>query len=183
MKEAKKPLNRRIPRAAERGERSRKAEGGEWSLPNGHLPFRRTSAAGSMAAPHFHDRVPPSLSRSPRRCIECVHPCVLPLAARTRSTRSSPPRRRPASSALVRRARISNLFPREGNNGGDDGGGWIGRNRVSMGRENWALRDLRAREAASFESSFFFSFFFFFRPWFFPVMEGSSLRQGLNLYT
>lgn len=112
MKEAKKPLNRRIPRAAERGERSRKAEGGEWSLPNGHLPFRRTSAAGSMAAPHFHDRVPPSLSRSPRRCIECVHPCVLPLAARTRSTRSSPPRRRPASSALVRRARISNLFPR-----------------------------------------------------------------------
>lgn len=60
MKEAKKPLNRRIPRAAERGERSRKAEGGEWSLPNGHLPFRRTSAAGSMAAPHFHDRVPPS---------------------------------------------------------------------------------------------------------------------------
>lgn len=76
MKEAKKPLNRRIPRAAERGERSRKAEGGEWSLPNGHLPFRRTSAAGSMAAPHFHDRVPPSLSRSPRRCIECVHPCV-----------------------------------------------------------------------------------------------------------
>lgn len=123
MKEAKKPLNRRIPRAAERGERSRKAEGGEWSLPNGHLPFRRTSAAGSMAAPHFHDRVPPSLCRSPRRCIECVHPCVLPLAARTRSTRSSPPRRRPASSALVRRARISNLFPREGNNGGDDGGG------------------------------------------------------------
>lgn len=58
----------------------------------------------------------PSLPRSPRRCIECVHPCVLPLAARTRSTRSSPPRRRPASSALVRRARISNLFPREGNN-------------------------------------------------------------------
>lgn len=24
-------------------------------MPNGHLPFRRTSAVGSMAAPHFHD--------------------------------------------------------------------------------------------------------------------------------
>lgn len=43
-------------KAAERGriEKSKAEEGGE--LPNSHLPFRRTSTAGSMAVPHFHDR-------------------------------------------------------------------------------------------------------------------------------
>lgn len=128
IEETKKPLNRRIPRAADPAKRSGAERSKERevekrrveSLPNGHLPFRRTSAAGSMAAPHFHDRAPLSLPPSlpPRRCIECVHPCVLPLApscrTHTQHALLPAPPATPASSALVRRARrrISNLFPR-----------------------------------------------------------------------
>ena len=72
-------------------------------LPNGHLPFRRTSAAGSMVAPHFHDHrlshtffFPFSLhftSLASPSSLHAVHrvrsplrsPLARPLAARTRT--------------------------------------------------------------------------------------------------